>query len=207
MLMNTLKRGSRGNDVKKLQRALHLFEDGIFGKLTEEKVKEFQKANGLTPDGIVGNATWSVLLPIADDLKKSRRMINEIIVHCTATKEGVPVTIEEIRKWHKQRGWSDIGYHYVVMLDGKIKCGRDVNISGAHCAGHNSHSIGVCYVGGLDSHGYTKDTRTKEQKKSLINLLKRLKQLYPSAKIYGHSKFAAKACPCFNAELEYSYIK
>ena len=212
--MRTLQRGSKGEDVKTLQRALHLYDDGVFGELTEEKVKEFQRANSLTPDGIVGKATWSVLLPVADDLKKSRRQINEIIIHCTATKEGVPVTVEKIREWHTTpvskggRGWSDIGYHYVVTLDGKIKGGRDVNISGAHCSGHNAYSIGVCYVGGLDRYGIAKDTRTKEQKASLERLLRRLKEpkFYPSAKIVGHNKYAKKACPCFNAEYEYSNL-
>ena len=134
------------------------------------------------------------------------RTINEIIVHCTATKEGVPVTIADITKWHKQKGYSTIGYHYVVMIDGKIKGGRDVNISGAHCKGHNSHSIGVCYVGGLSKSGITKDTRTEAQKKSLVNLLKRLHQLYPTATIHGHNEFSKKACPCFNAKYEYSNI-
>lgn len=206
--MRTLQRGSKGEDVKTLQRMLHLYDDGIFGKLTEEKVKEFQSANSLTPDGVVGPKTWEKLLPIGDELKKSRRLIKEIIVHCTATKEGVPVTIEEIRKWHKKNGWSDIGYHYVVTLDGKIKGGRDVNISGAHCSGHNAYSIGVCYVGGLDRYGMTKDTRTKEQKASLERLLRRLKEpkFYPNAKIVGHNKYAKKACPCFNAEYEYSNL-
>ena len=205
--MRTLQRGSKGEDVKTLQRMLHLYDDGIFGKLTEEKVMEFQSANSLKPDGVVGPKTWEKLLPIGDELKKSRRLIKEIIVHCTATKEGVPVTIEEIRKWHKKNGWSDIGYHYVVTLDGKIKGGRDVNISGAHCSGHNSYSIGVCYVGGLDKNGITKDTRTKEQKKSLENLLVRLLEMYPEAEIHGHNEYAKKACPCFNAHYEYSALR
>ena len=204
--MKTIQRGSRGDEVKTLQRALHLLDDGIFGELTDEKVKEFQREHGLVADGVVGPATWSALLPVAEDLKKSRRQINEIIVHCTATKEGVPVTIADITKWHKRRGFATIGYHYVVMLDGKIKGGRDVNISGAHCKGHNSHSIGVCYVGGLSKDGFTKDTRTEAQKKSLVNLLKRLRQLYPTATIHGHNEFAKKACPCFNAKYEYSNI-
>ena len=205
--MRTLQRGSRGNDVRTLQRILHLFEDGIFGKLTEEKVKEFQEENGLVPDGVVGPKTWEVLQPIGAELRRSRRQINEIIVHCTATKEGVPVTIADITKWHKQRGFNTIGYHYVVMLDGKIKGGRDVNQSGAHCTGHNSYSIGVCYVGGLDKDGNVKDTRTEAQKKSLVNLLKRLKEMYPKATIHGHCEFAKKACPCFNAHFEYWNLK
>lgn len=206
--MRTLQKGIRGQDVRTLQKILHLFEDGIYGPLCEEKIREIQASAGLKVDGVCGPKTWAVLLPIGDELKKSRRLIKEIIVHCTATKEGVPVTVDEIRRWHKKKGWSDIGYHYVIMLDGKIKGGRDVNISGAHCSGHNAYSIGVCYVGGLDRYGIAKDTRTKEQKASLERLLRRLKEpkFYPNAKIVGHNKYAKKACPCFNAEYEYSNL-
>lgn len=201
----TLKKGSRGEEVKLLQRLLHLYEDGIFGPLTEEAVKEFQKANGLVADGIVGDKTWAKLK--GSSLVKSKRTINEIIVHCSATKEGQDYTTADIKKWHLARGFSDIGYHYVIYRDGSIHTGRNVNISGAHCTNHNSHSIGVCYIGGLDKKGNPKDTRTDAQKQSLLTLLKQLKTLYPKAKIYPHNKFANKACPCFNAEKEYANLK
>lgn len=205
--MQTLRKGSRGNDVRTLQRILHLFEDGIFGSITEESVKAFQRANNIPADGIVGNATWKLLLAKSDELVKSKRSINEIIVHCTATPDGRPVTIREITQWHKQRGFSTIGYHYVVMLDGTVCNGRNVDIVGAHCTNHNSHSIGVCYVGGLDKvTKQPKDTRTPAQKYALVTLLKKLKALYPKAKIYGHRDFSAKACPCFDAKSEYKLI-
>lgn len=195
-----LKKGSKGSEVKELQKLLHLYEDGIFGSLTEEAVKEFQKANGLIADGIVGDNTW---VKLKGGLVKSSRIINEIIVHCSATKEGQDFTTADIKRWHLARGFSDIGYHYVIYRDGSIHTGRNVNISGAHCVGHNSHSIGVCYIGGLDKNLKPKDTRTDAQKDALLKLLKQLKQLYPKAAIYPHSKFANKACPCFNAEAEY----
>lgn len=135
------------------------------------------------------------------------RNIKEIIVHCSATPEGKNFTVDDIRKWHKQRGFNDVGYHYIVYLDGTIAKGRDESIAGAHCVNHNSISIGVCYIGGLAKDGKTaKDTRTEKQKKSLISLLKQLKAKYPNAKIYPHYKFAAKACPCFDAEKEYKGI-
>lgn len=204
--MRTLKKGCRGDDVKKLQRALKLYEDGIFGKLTEEAVKQFQAKYGLVADGIVGPHTWALIQgdPV---LKKSRRNINQIIVHCTASYEGQEMTVEQIRRIHiKERGWSDIGYHYVVYLDGTIHNGRDVNIAGAHCTGHNTHSIGVVYVGGLAKNGKAKDTRTPEQKAGLLRLLKQLKQLYPKATIHGHREYANKACPCFDANKEYKDI-
>lgn len=201
-----LKKGSRGKDVKTLQRILHLYEDGIFGAMTEEAVKEYQRQHGLTADGIVGDKTWATMLSQSDSLIKSKRNIKEIIVHCTATPEGRPVTINEITNWHKQRGFSTIGYHYVVMLDGSVQNGRDVNVSGAHCTNHNSISIGVCYVGGCDKNMNAKDTRTDAQKRALLDLLKRLRTMYPTAKIYGHRDFANKACPSFDARNEYKNI-
>lgn len=201
-----LKKGSHGKDVKTLQRILHLYEDGIFGAMTEEAVKEYQRQHGLTADGIVGDKTWATMLSQSDSLIKSKRNIKEIIVHCTATPEGRPVTIKEITNWHKQRGFSTIGYHYVVMLDGSVQNGRDVNVSGAHCTNHNSISIGVCYVGGCDKNMNAKDTRTDAQKRALLDLLKRLRTMYPAAKIYGHRDFANKACPSFDARNEYKNI-
>ena len=200
--MKVLRRGMKGYDVEVLQRALNLYPDGIFGKLTEEAVKEFQKSHGLEPDGVVGQKTWDALGVLS--LGKSKRSINEIIVHCTASREGNPMTVEQIRRMHiRERGWSDIGYHYVVYLDGTIHNGRDVNITGAHCTGHNTHSIGVVYVGGLAKNGQPKDTRTDAQKAGLLKLLRELKGLYPKATIHGHREYANKACPCFDAKNEY----
>lgn len=201
-----LKKGSKGYYVKQLQSYLHLYEDGIFGPLTEEAVKEFQKANGLVPDGIVGDKTWAKLTN--SHLIKSSRYINEIIVHCSATKEGVDYTIEDIKRWHLARGFSDIGYHYVVYRDGSVHTGRNINVSGAHCTGHNSNSIGVCYIGGLGSDNKTpKDTRTIQQKNALLSLIKELKKMYPKATVHGHREYANKACPCFDAKKEYANIK
>ena len=202
--MMILKKGSRGSDVKVLQKALHLLEDGIFGELTEEAVKEFQKTNGLVADGIVDDRTRA---KINLGLVASKRNIKEIIVHCSATPEGKDFTVADITRWHKQRGFTTIGYHYVVYRDGSVHNGRDVNVSGAHCTGHNSISIGVCYIGGCEANGKkAKDTRTEAQKKALLDLLKKLKALYPKAKIHGHRDFANKACPSFDATKEYANI-
>ena len=198
----TYKKESRGEMVRQIQKALHLYPDGIFGPLTEERVKQFQKEHGLKVDGIVGPATLALLIPTR--LKKSRRTINEIIIHCTATPEGRECTVTEIRRWHIQRGFSDIGYHYVIHLDGRVEEGRNIDIAGAHCTGHNANSIGVVYVGGCAKDGKTpKDTRTEAQKSSLANLLLDLRKLYPSATIHGHRDFANKACPSFDATQEY----
>ena len=135
------------------------------------------------------------------------RKIKEIIVHCSATPEGKDYSVDTIRKWHLQRGFADIGYHYIIYRDGSIHIGRDEYVIGAHCKGHNSNSIGVCYIGGCASDGKTpKDTRTAEQKQSLVKLLKELKAKYPQASIHGHRDFANKACPSFDATKEYSSI-
>ena len=205
-----LKKGSRGDDVKAVQTALHCYPDGIFGDLTTEAVREFQELHGLGVDGIVGSLTWDALFPPATSsgasLKKSKRSINMIVVHCTATEEGKEYSVADVRRWHLKRGFSDIGYHYLIGLDGKVHEGRNVNISGAHTKGYNAHSIGVCYVGGLDKAHKAKDTRTKAQKESLLRLLKDLKKIYPHASIHGHREFANKACPCFDAKTEYKSL-
>lgn len=207
--MMTYKKGDKGEIVKQIQLALHLLPDGIFGKITEEAVRAFQSDNGLKVDGIVGPATLAKLgIAVATGMKKSKRTITEIIVHCTATAEGKDYTVDDIRKWHKERGWSDIGYHYVIDRKGHILPGRDVDTVGAHCEGHNAHSIGVVYIGGVSAlNGKPKDTRTLAQKAGLIRCLTELKSLYPQAKIYGHCDFTkSKPCPCFDAKTEYASI-
>ena len=200
-VIQTLRRGSRGDAVKQVQRALHLYEDGIFGPLTEEAVKELQRHAGIKADGIVGPATWALIS--GESLKKSSRRITEIIVHCSATPEGRDFTVADITRWHKERGFSTIGYHYVVYRDGSVREGRNINIAGAHCTGHNSNSIGICYIGGTDANGKAKDTRTIAQVSALRTLINKLRALYPGAKVYGHRDFARKDCPCFDARKEY----
>ena len=135
------------------------------------------------------------------------RKINLIIVHCSATPEGKDFTVDDITRWHKARGFKTIGYHFVIYRDGSIHKGRPVSEEGAHCAGHNANSIGVCYIGGLAADGKTpKDTRTDAQKLSLRNLLSQLKKNYPGVAIRGHRDFAAKACPSFDATKEYGNL-
>jgi len=209
--------------VKQIQRALAgaglgVAVDGIFGVLTEEAVREFQRTHGLKADGIVGSATLAVLIPFR--FKKSKRRITDIVIHCTASKVSNDLTVEDIRRMHKKQGWSDIGYHYVVTLDGKVHNGRDVDIIGAHVSGFNSYSIGIVYVGGLDEHGKPKDTRNDLQKAALLSLLVDLRKHYPKAKISGHRDFSPdlngngvveeseyiKWCPCFDAMTEYRNI-
>lgn len=134
------------------------------------------------------------------------RQINKIIVHCTATREGAPVSLDTVRRWHLERGWSDIGYHYLILLDGTIERGRPEEKQGAHVRGHNRDSIGVSYVGGVDRNLKAKDTRTQDQKDSLHNLLSNLMASYEDATLHGHNEFSNKACPSFDVSKEYDYI-
>jgi len=140
------------------------------------------------------------------------RDINLIVVHCSATREGRDYSVDTIRKWHTDKGWRDIGYHYVIQLDGTINTGRPLNMTGAHVKGFNRNSIGICYIGGVESQrnsdgGWTpKDTRTMEQKESLLNLLLELKERFPNAVIRGHRDYSPKACPSFDASSEYEWI-
>ena len=132
------------------------------------------------------------------------RRITEIIVHCSATPEGKDFTVADITRWHKARKFVTIGYHYVIYRNGEVHNGRPERQVGAHCTGHNSYSIGICYIGGVAKDGKTpKDTRTSAQKLALERLLKHLKERFPNATIRGHRDFAAKACPSFDATEEY----
>lgn len=155
------------------------------------------------------------------------RKLVEIAIHCTGTKEGVEVSMEDLDKWHKAKGFTKqklsghyCGYHYVVALDGTIMCGRDLSEVGAHVKDHNSKSIGVCYVGGIDAEGNEKDTRTEEQKETLIWLVSELKKAFNINKVQGHRDYSPdtngngvidsyeriKACPCFDAIPEYKNL-
>lgn len=135
------------------------------------------------------------------------RKITEIIVHCSATAEGKDFGAKDIDLWHRAQGWDCIGYHYVVKLDGTVESGRDIEKVGAHCKGHNAHSVGICYIGGVAADGKTpKDTRTPQQKAALRLLVDNLKRVYPGSQVYGHRDFAKKACPSFDAREEYERI-
>ena len=131
------------------------------------------------------------------------RLINEIIIHCSATKAGQDFDVKDIDRWHKERGWKGVGYHYVIKLDGTIQEGRPLDQAGAHCTGHNKKSIGICYIGGLDKSGKPKDTRTVAQKESLRLLVNQLLERFPGSKVYGHREFANKECPSFCVSKEF----
>ena len=152
-----------------------------------------------------------------------------IVIHCSATREGENVTAAHIDQWHRQRGFRKIGYHYVVRLDGTVERGRQTWEIGAHCSeadesglSYNRHSIGICYIGGLDAGGKGKDTRTEEQKRALGSLIERLCKVYSIKRIIGHRDASPdrngngvvephewlKVCPCFDAAKEYGgYVR
>lgn len=135
------------------------------------------------------------------------KKINKIIIHCTATPEGRNHTVADVRAWHKQRGFTDIGYHYLIDIEGNILQGRPLSLQGAHTVGHNHDSIGIAYVGGMSKDmKFPKDTRTFEQKESILKLLRELVIKYPNVEIYGHRDFANKSCPSFDARKEYKII-
>lgn len=133
---------------------------------------------------------------------KASRRIDEVIVHCSATPEGRAVSVDTIRQWHRDRGWKDIGYHYVVLLDGTLAEGRPEAQVGAHVAGHNTGTLGIVYVGGVAADGKTaKDTRTPDQKATLLAAVKALIAKYPAIKkVSGHNQYANKACPSFSVQ-------
>lgn len=128
------------------------------------------------------------------------RKIKEIIVHCTATREGKAFTVADVDRWHRERGWKGCGYHYLITLDGKVEQGRPEQIAGAHCTGRNIESLGVCYVGGCDLVGKAKDTRTEAQKKALVTLIRQLMHTHGITleNVRCHNEFSTKACPSFS---------
>ena len=132
------------------------------------------------------------------------RRIDHIVVHCADTPAGAWFDVEDIRAWHKARGFKDVGYHYVILLDGTVQMGRSLEQVGAHVRGFNLHSIGICYIGGKGG-----DTRTEEQKASMEALLYSLKSAFPEAAILGHRDFpkVTKQCPNFDVRKEYGNIK
>lgn len=135
------------------------------------------------------------------------RQINSIFVHCSATKPSQEVDVEVIRGWHLTRGFSDVGYHYVITRTGEVQRGREDEVIGAHAKGHNANSIGICLVGGLNENGKPDANFTFAQYRALKYLISDLQQQYGTdLEIKGHRDVANKACPCFdiNALMEYT---
>lgn len=146
--------------------------------------------------------------------------VKYIVVHCTASKEGVDLNIDDIDQMHKRRGFSMVGYHKLIKLDGTVEDGRPLDVWGAHVRGYNDKSIGIAYVGGLDSKGKAKDTRTEVQIASMVILLQDLKNQFPDAEVLGHRDLSPdldgdgvvekhewmKECPCFDIRKEHPWL-
>jgi len=139
--------------------------------------------------------------------------IHTIVVHCSATREGQWVDAHDIDRWHKARGWSGIGYHRVICLDGSVEQGRDFTRRGAHVSGNNTNTIGICMIGGLDDEGSPKNTFTSEQYQSLLSEILNIRTFTggSAVNVCGHRDFSPdlngdglitpdewiKHCPCF----------
>ena len=148
-------------------------------------------------------------------------MKDTIIIHCSATRAGQDFTATDIDRWHRQRGFRSIGYHFVVRLDGAVGPGRDVALDGAHCTGWNHRSIGIFYIGGLDKNGRPADTRTEAQREALVRLVEDLRLVFPSLQqVIGHRDTSPdlngdgiispneyiKSCPCIDVKDEYNQL-
>jgi|TARA_A200000159_G_C7190963_1_gene283754 N-acetyl-anhydromuramyl-L-alanine amidase AmpD len=127
-----------------------------------------------------------------------RKETKEIIIHCAATKPSMDVDAETIDRWHRERGWLKIGYHYVIKRDGTVETGRELEEVGAHAKGHNAISVGICLIGGLSEDNEPENNFTDEQWDALGTLVDSLKAKYPEASVIGHNDVSDKACPTFN---------
>jgi N-acetyl-anhydromuramyl-L-alanine amidase AmpD len=142
------------------------------------------------------------------------RKINRIIVHCSYTKPDHDVTVDEIRKWHtdpkpKGNGWSDIGYHFVILRNGRIEPGIDIKKIGSHAKGFNSDSVGICLAGGMSEENKPERNYTDAQYDTLAHAIHALRMgLGDHITIHGHNEFNKnKECPCFDvAQWHKKYI-
>lgn len=146
--------------------------------------------------------------------------IRYIVIHCSATRLDRPYPVEALERDHIARGFRGAGYHFYIRRSGVIHRLRPLDRIGAHVLGHNRWSWGICYEGGLSTSGEAEDTRTPEQRASLVVLLRALKRLAPKAEILGHRDLSpdrngdgqispqewVKACPCFDARSEYASL-
>lgn len=131
----------------------------------------------------------------------SMNKITHIVVHYSATFEDQNLTVKDIDKMHKARGWSGVGYHYVIRRDGVVEKGRPDNQVGAHVGGQNSGKIGICAIGGVNRKtgpDVGVDNRTAAQIKSQVALIKSLLIKHPKAKVVGHRDLAPTQCPGFD---------
>lgn len=222
--MKIIQKGSKGIAVKNWQGFLNDQNnsdykvgkvDGNFGGRTENATRNFQEDNGLVVDGIVGKNTYKKAeeygFRLPTQIKKYTRTVNEIIVHITAAGNS---SVAEIRRGHLARGFSDIGYHFLILEDGNIYEGRDLNVMGAHCQaqGKNVATVGISY----DSRGSDTESAApygkyanEDQQASLEKLTAWLIQLYDLTiyDVSGHNDYdKGKACPCFKVKKSETFL-
>lgn len=144
------------------------------------------------------------------------RDLKTLVIHCSATREGAWFDETDIEAWHSRRfkkiGGKHIGYHILIYLDGTIVQTKGFEYIGQHVSGANSNTIGLCYIGGLDKSGYSKDTRTRVQMLAMEKSAREIKRMYPNIEIKGHRDYSPdlnsdgiiepfeflKDCPCFD---------
>lgn len=142
------------------------------------------------------------------------RLIDLIVIHCSATRSDRDFTEADLEVCHRRRGFSGTGYHFYIRRNGTVIATRPIERMGAHARGFNANSIGVCYEGGLDRHGRPADTRTVRQRDAMAALLITLLEQYPDCRVLGHRDLSpdlnsngeiepeewVKQCPCFEVE-------
>lgn len=135
------------------------------------------------------------------------RPIKNLVVHCTATSQTTSVSAI-LNYWKNNLGWKNPGYHFIILPDGTYQQLQPIEKPSNGVAGHNADSIHFSYIGGVTTSGKPIDNRTPAQRKTLLDLLKKHKALFPQAVILGHRDFRGvhKACPCFDAMTEYGNL-
>lgn len=129
---------------------------------------------------------------------KPRPSTDAIFVHCSATKPHMNWGVREVRQSHKERGFLDVGYHYIIKRDGAVEAGRDEKAIGSHAKGYNETSIGVCLIGGVNDKMQPEANFTPAQMNSLRSLLTTLLTTYEGSVLRAHHDVSAKACPSFD---------
>ena len=136
--------------------------------------------------------------------------VRYIVLHCSATPCNRDYPVESLLRDHKVRGFRTVGYHFYIRRDGSVTQHRRLLEVGAHCRPFNRCSIGICYEGGLDEQGNTKDTRTQRQTELIALLMKKLLRLFPKARICGHRDLPGtlpKDCPCLDTRAVFGYLE
>ena len=131
---------------------------------------------------------------------EERKSTDFLIIHCAATKPSMDIGLNEIRRWHLDLGWRDVGYHYIIRRNGEVELGRSISDTGSHARGYNHKSVGLCMVGGMAEDNSAENNFTAQQWTALLDLVKQIKTNYPEAEIIGHNEISEKECPSFDVQ-------